>query len=204
MEIKFAGWQSFRIKGKKSVVLVQPFTSNERKGGFPGTTADVVLSKAQLPSTIRTRIQPKYADKPIFFSGPGEYEAAGVEVIGYPCGFWFSRDNVGILWLTNDHPVSKKLLPTAETDVLLMGLAKSGGDWRKQTKETMEMFSPSFLVPFPAFSLSEKELLSGDWAKEFLDLVDQEKLPPVDGLRISPSEDISEDKKIVFLNPCLK
>ncbi len=205
MEIKYLGWQSFKIRGKEAIVLTQPFEKNKTGILFPKTKAEIILSKNQLSQEVKTRISSrKRKTGPVFFSGPGEYEAERVEIIGSGQSFWFRLENRGICWLNEKNIADLKSIPASQTDILLIGLEKTRSGWSNNVKQLIDYFSPFFIIPFPNFSLSEKELLVGHWSKDFLDLVDEESLKPADSLKIPENEILEEEKEVVILKPLAK
>ncbi len=139
--------------------------------------------------------------KPVFFYGPGEYEVSGVEVQGFKGGFWFMLDRRGITWLYEYDEYEKA--PEASTDLLFIGITQGNGDWEKRVEKILNHFSPAYIFPFPAgdVRLSKEQLKSFSWSKRFLDMVDEEKLDPIDLLQIADTQELGEEKNIVLLNP---
>ena len=85
VEISFLGHSCFRIKGKNTILLTDPF-AEEIGFSFPKTTADIITvshqhhdhnNAAAVMGTIRR-------SAPFVVAGPGEYEIAGVFIYGIP------------------------------------------------------------------------------------------------------------------------
>ena len=80
MEITYFGHAAFKIKGKNSTVVVDPY--GEKVGRFPkDVEANMVLITH--PHFDHNAVE-KVGGKPFVVSGPGEYEVGGVSVIGIP------------------------------------------------------------------------------------------------------------------------
>jgi hypothetical protein len=195
MDIKYLGWQSFLLKGKEASVVTQPF-SKQDGADFPKIKADIILGN-KLSKMLGKK------KKPVFFYGPGEYEVSGVEVQGFRGGFWFMLDGRGITWLYEYDEYEKA--PEASTDLLFIGITQGNGDWEKRVEKILSHFSPAYIFPFPTgdTSLSKEQLKSFSWSKRFLDMVDEEKLDPIDLLQIADTQELGEEKNIVLLNPSI-
>lgn len=91
MEIAWLGYSAFRIKGKETVLITDPFPSGT---GAPEKAEDSTRKeeKSGLVANIVTISHNHYhhsyaegiAGKPIIINGPGEYEVADTFVWGYP------------------------------------------------------------------------------------------------------------------------
>lgn len=85
MEVHFLGHSCFRIKGKNTILLTDPFSS-EVGIDFPKVTADIITVSHQhhdhnnVSEVAGTTRKPR----PFVIAGPGEYEIAGVFVYGIP------------------------------------------------------------------------------------------------------------------------
>jgi hypothetical protein len=195
MDVKYLGWQSFLFKGREASVITQPFSKRDGVE-FPKVQADIILAS-------KTPSAPAKNKKPVLFYGPGEYEVSGVEVQGFKGGFWFMLDRRGITWLYEYDEYEKA--PEALTDILLIGITQGNGDWEKKVEKILSHFSPAYIIPFPVgdTNLSKEQLKSFSWSKRFLDMVDEEKLEPVDVLRIADTQELGEEKSIILLNPSM-
>lgn len=78
MEVSYLGHSAFRIKGKSSTVVIDPYDAKVSK--FPkDVDANIVLVSHQHPDH-NSLVQ--VGGKPFVVDGPGEYEVGGVSVIG--------------------------------------------------------------------------------------------------------------------------
>ena len=85
MEIRFLGHSCFQIKGKKAIVVTDPY-DHSLGLKIPKVSADVVTVSHQhydhnnvsaVSGTVRKK-------EPFVVTGPGEYEIEGVSIFGYP------------------------------------------------------------------------------------------------------------------------
>ncbi|HLB60883.1 MAG: hypothetical protein A3D44_04230 [Candidatus Staskawiczbacteria bacterium RIFCSPHIGHO2_02_FULL_42_22] len=84
MEIKYLGHSSFRIKGKKAVVVTDPFDPDMVGLKFPGVDADIItVSHEHDDHNAADRVQGRSGKQPAVFRGPGEYEVNGVKIYGF-------------------------------------------------------------------------------------------------------------------------
>jgi L-ascorbate metabolism protein UlaG (beta-lactamase superfamily) len=78
MEIVYLGHSAFKLKGKSSSVVTDPY--NEKAGKFPkDVDANIVTVTHDHPDHNEIN---KVGGNPFVISGPGEYEVGGVSVIG--------------------------------------------------------------------------------------------------------------------------
>lgn len=85
MEIRFLGHSCFQIKGRKAIVVTDPYDASCGLK-LPKVSADIVTvshrhadhnNVAAVSGTARRK-------KPFVVAGPGEYEIAGVSIFGLP------------------------------------------------------------------------------------------------------------------------
>ncbi|RJR15228.1 hypothetical protein C4579_02880 [Candidatus Microgenomates bacterium] len=83
MDITHLGHASFRLKGKKTAVITDPFDSAMVGIKFPKVTADIItVSHHHHDHDMVSAVAPASDKPPVVFDGPGEYESGGVEVVG--------------------------------------------------------------------------------------------------------------------------
>lgn len=81
MEITYLGHSSFKLKGKKTTVITDPFLPASVGLKFPKAEADIVtVSHAHEDHSATDQV----SGSPFIISGPGEYEVLGVSIIGIP------------------------------------------------------------------------------------------------------------------------
>jgi L-ascorbate metabolism protein UlaG (beta-lactamase superfamily) len=79
MEIVYFGHSSFKIKGKKTVLVTDPFSLQTQGMKIPSTVVDVVtVSHQHKDNNCVLAI----SGNPLIISGPGEYEVKGTKVVG--------------------------------------------------------------------------------------------------------------------------
>jgi len=83
MEITYLGHSSFRIKGKKRIIVTDPY---DESVGFkmPRVTADIVTVSHHHPDhNYLTGVKgTTKSEEPFVIDGPGEYEVGGVSIFG--------------------------------------------------------------------------------------------------------------------------
>lgn len=84
MEITHLGHSSFKIKGKTATLVTDPFSPQMTGLKFPKVEADIVTISHQHEdhNAISNLIPPQMSNGPLVISGPGEYEARGVKILG--------------------------------------------------------------------------------------------------------------------------
>lgn len=81
MEITHIGHSSFKLKGKSSIVVTDPFDSEFIGLKFSKTLADIVtISHNHSDHNDTSQIE----GIPLVIEGPGEYEVKGVKITGLP------------------------------------------------------------------------------------------------------------------------
>lgn len=208
MEIKYLGWQSFRIQEGKLVVLTQPFSQKKTKTLFPKIKADVVLQVPEETGGVKSRCG--CADrvfslnrKEVFWvRGSGEYEISGVEILGFPGGYWFKMRNfeLAFWWQWEEKAIKKLAESLPNIDILFLRGDKNNGAFFRKIKKVVEKLSPSIIIPFCSTFVSKEKLRSGRWSKMFLDAFDQEDIKPVEKLVLKKEEMDSKELKIVLLH----
>lgn len=79
MDIYFYGLTAVRIRGKKTAVVIDPFSKEKTGKKFEKVETDAVLLTAKnSPMTSLDQIQ----NYRVVIDGPGEYEVGGVAIIG--------------------------------------------------------------------------------------------------------------------------
>lgn len=84
MEITYLGHSCFRIKGKKNIIVTDPFDHPRLGFKMPPTSADIVTIShhhQDHDSTAVVKATSKRSE-PFLVDGPGEYEIAAVSIFG--------------------------------------------------------------------------------------------------------------------------
>jgi len=95
MDIKYLGHASFRLRGKTTAVVTDPFDPKLVGYAFPKITSDIVTISHMHPDhNMSSLVKPRVEGKmPIVINGPGEYEIKGFETSdsGYDEIEYYSR-----------------------------------------------------------------------------------------------------------------
>lgn len=211
MEISYLGHASFKLKGKSSTVVTDPF--DEKIGiKFPKTSADIVtISHDHFDHNSADKVD----DVKKVINGPGEYEIAGVSIIGIPSFhdlkkgeergkntiYVFEIDGVRICHLGDlGHTLSESTLnQIGDVDVLLIPVGGTYTIGPKKASEVVSAIEPTYIVPmhFKDDKLDKKAF--GD-LKDKSEFVSELGLPveQMDKLQVKKAM-IDEDQKIVIL-----
>jgi L-ascorbate metabolism protein UlaG (beta-lactamase superfamily) len=165
MDIKYLGHASFRLRGKTTAVVTDPFDPKLVGYPFPKITSDIVTishmhSDHNMSSLVKPRVEGKM---PIVINGPGEYEINGVKIYGYQTFhdvhagadrgkntvYLITIDGVSILHCGDlGHSLSDELIEEiGEVHVLLI---PTGGVYTINEKEALTIVrqvDPSIVIP---------------------------------------------------------
>ncbi len=85
MEIRSLGHASFRIKGKRAIVVTDPYNHPDMGFKMPRVSADMVtVSHGHRDHNYVEGVTKTSRREPFVISGPGEYEIMGAAVFGIP------------------------------------------------------------------------------------------------------------------------
>jgi L-ascorbate metabolism protein UlaG (beta-lactamase superfamily) len=213
MDITYLGHSSFRIKGKSATVVTDPFDPDFVGLKFTkGTTADIVTISHSHTDHNRSDL---VKDVKRIVNGPGEYEIAGVSIIGMPTFhddkkgeargrntvYVFEIDELRIVHLGDiGHKFSEEELDELGTvDVLMVPV---GGFYTVEVAIAVEIvrsIEPSFTIPMHYKVPGMKE----DFAKlapveTFLKEIGL-TVERADKFSIKKSDITEEDEKVIVL-----
>lgn len=190
MEIKYFGGNCFRVREKELYFLL----------GRPDkkVEADVVLTGNG--TAVKKNLLGKKKKVPFIIPGPGEYEIGGIEIWGKGDSLWrIQLDSWKIGFMTDGWqvPNEKKADFFGQLDILFLILPQGKGEVKKAV-ETVKRVSP--LIIIPGMEIGFQKELGDNWAKEFLDEMDQESLKAKDKLQLK-RKDLPEETELVLLKP---
>lgn len=217
MEIYFAGHSCFKIKGKKTTVVFDPY--NPQKVGFklPKLEADVVcLSHFHDDHNFVEGVKGVEEEKtPFIVNGPGEYDIKGVHVQGFSTFhddkqgaergkntiYYVNIDDFFLLHLGDlGEMPSKDILEEIEhVDVLFVPV---GGTYTINFKTAIDViseFEPSIVIPMHfqvdkltlSKPLDSVDKFTSEWGKDNV-----RKEPK---LKISSKSDLPQETQVVVL-----
>jgi L-ascorbate metabolism protein UlaG (beta-lactamase superfamily) len=158
MEITWLGHSSFRLRGREGTVVTDP--TPRKVSGSSRLTANIVTVSHPHPghSAIAT-----VGGAPRVISGPGEYEVAGIEIVGVPTyhdaergkkrgkntAYVIELDDLVVCHLGDlGHiPTTEQLGQMRKVDVLLVPV---GGDVTidaAQAVEVISLIEPKIVIP---------------------------------------------------------
>ena len=183
MEISYLGHSSFRIKTKSAVVVTDPFDPQMVGFKYGGVEGEIVTVSHQ--HSDHNALSKVSGIKKVV-EGPGEYEIAGVSIIGYQSFhdnkkgeergknviYVIEAEGLRIVHLGDlGHPVSDDLVSEmGPVDILMI---PTGGVYTIGPKEAVEVASkidPYFILPmhYKDTGINEKEFGSLEPKETFL------------------------------------
>ncbi len=160
MDITYLGHSSFRLKGKTSSVVIDPFDPKSVGFPFPKVSADIVTISHKHKDHNRVEL---VKDVKKVISGPGEYEINGVSIIGIASFhdnqkgakrgkntiYVIEMDKLRIVHLGDlGHKLSEKFIEkVGSVDVLMVPV---GGEYTidaVKATEISRMIEPKIVIP---------------------------------------------------------
>lgn len=217
MDITYLGHASFRLKGKKGIVVTDPFSSIVGMK-YPNVTADIVTVSHDHPDhNAFEAVKPATArEKTFVVKAPGEYEISGISIFGYSSFhddqkgearglntiFSIIIDGVNIVHLGDiGHELSEEFIESlGEVHVLLCPV---GGVYTIDSKKAVEIIQeiePSYVIPMHYKTAEHDEKTFG----QLQTLADFEKeygihSEPIKSLSVTPTT-IPEQTTMVVLS----
>lgn len=213
MEISYLGHSSFRLKGRTANVVTDPYDSKMLGFKFPVVSADIVTLSHNHDDHNQSKL---VSDVKKVIDGPGEYEIAGVSIIGISSFhddkkgeergknviYIFEMDGLRLVHLGDlGHKLSENVLEDFGTVNVLM--IPVGGFYTIGPSEAVELVNaiePSIIIPMHYFSEGMNTEVFGKIAKvdDFLRDVGL-TVERVDKLSVK-KEELAEEQKVVVLS----
>lgn len=160
MDITYLGHSSFKIKGKKVTLITDPFASEKVGLKFPKSEANIVtVSHDHDDHNAVTQI----GGSPFVVHGPGEYEIAGVSIVGVSAFhdeqqgkergtntlYSFDVDNIHIAHLGDlGHVLTdQEIEKLGSIDILFIPVGGIYTITAKQAAELLPELDPSVVIP---------------------------------------------------------
>lgn len=213
VDIYFLGQACFRIKGKKTTIVVDPYDSD-----FIGLSplkleADIVcVTHAHKDHNAAELVKGTDEAEAFVISGPGEYEIRGVNIIGISSFhddkegeergrniiYQITIDGVNIVHLGDlgQKKLTQSQIEEISCDVLLLPV---GGVYTIDGKEAVEIVSqlePKVIIPMH-YNLPKLKVELGE-VSEFLSAIGKEKMEPIPKYSIS-EERMPQETEVVVL-----
>jgi L-ascorbate metabolism protein UlaG (beta-lactamase superfamily) len=215
MEITYLGHSSFRIKGKKSIIVTDPY---DQSVGFkmPRVTADIVTVShhhhdhdylAGVKGTTKSEV-------PFVIDGPGEYEVRGVSIFGIASyhdqshGTQRGENTIYLITLDGLHLAhlgdlghkltEEQLVELNGVDILFIPVGGTFTIDARQAIEVIGQIEPSIVIPMHYLTQEMKPDFGIKLTVEdFLKALGEEKIKPQEKLEIS-KEKLPEEREIVI------
>lgn len=213
MEIVFLGHSSFKIKGKRTTLVTDPFDPEMVGLKFPKVFADLVTmshdhkdhSRVDLVGQVRKVI-----------NGPGEYEISGTTILGISTFhdekngadrgrniiYVIEMDGIRLVHLGDlGHNLSEGIIEElGEVDILFVPV---GGEFTIGSKEAVEVVNdlePKIVIPmhYQMQGLNQNVFNKLSPVDNFISQIDL-KIERVEKLKIQKEQLSSEEQKVVLL-----
>jgi len=214
VDIIFFGHSSFKIKGKKLSLIIDPVNFDLISGRKRKEETDIVLLTQQANSyhSDLSWIVGKDGKEPFLIAGPGEYEILGCQILGMGLEakknpesdadkntiYQIKLDDLFLLHLGSlgRKLNQKEVEEFANVEVLMIPV---GGNWVLEPKEATEVIAqlePKIVIPMHYFE--EKVDLPLKEIDKFLIQVGAEEKTPADKISLT-REKLPEETDIVIL-----
>ena len=210
MEISHLGHSSFKLKGKDSILVTDPFDPEYLGLKFPKVAADIVtISHFHKDHDYKAGIE----GTPIIIEGPGEYEVKGVKILGIPTfhdnshGADRGENTIYRIWMDGvsivhcgdlGHKIEEKLLEMLDgVDVVMVPV---GGVYTIDASVAAEVASQlesKIIIPMHYNVAGLKESNLSD-VSIFLKQIGKEAVLPVAKLTISKDRLPTETQVVVL------
>jgi len=205
MILYYLGHSCFKLKGRETVVITDPYDKSVFGKLMPKTKADIVtVSHSHHDHCAVDRVD----GSPFIINGPGEYEIKGVDIMGIASTHGPERGKNTIYIYTIDDlkfchlgDLGEKLNDRQrETldgiDVLMIPV---GGIYTLNAKEAAfvtNQLEPKVVIPmhYKTRNLS----FNLDPVEKFLEEIGKEEIKPVDKLVVTPSS-LPEEMEVIWL-----
>ncbi len=211
MDVTWLGQSCFRLRGKNAAVVTDPYP--------PSLGLRLAKQDAEVVTVSHEHENHSYTqavrDGAFEIKGPGEYEIAGVSVIGFPTFhdsdkgakrgrntvYLIEIDDVRICHLGDlGHPLDDADAETvASVDVLLVPVGGKTAINAAQAAEVVRQLEPRFVVPMHYATPGVKVDLDG--VERFLKEMAVTSIEPQPKLSVQASSATEYETKVVVLEP---
>jgi len=217
MEIKYIGHSCFRIKGKDTTIVIDPYDPKMTGYKLPSLTADIVVTSHKHADHCYIE---GVKDYKLLIETPGEYEVAGTFVYGVKTYhdtkqgkdrgdntiFQIVMDGYNLLHLGDlGHELTTETLEKiSDIDVLMIPV---GGTYTIDAKTAVKVISsvePSIIIPMHYQTKDLTGLKDKlDDLKVFLEEmgVEDNGVKRVEKLTVKTKSDIPEESEVYILSP---
>jgi L-ascorbate metabolism protein UlaG (beta-lactamase superfamily) len=211
MDVTWLGQSCFRLRGKNAAVVTDPFP--------PSLGLKLPRQEAEVVTISHDHENHSYAqavrDGAFEITGPGEYEVAGVSVIGFPTFhdaekgakrgtntvYLIEIDDVRICHLGDlGHPLDDADAETvASVDVLLVPVGGRTAINAAQAAEVVRQLEPRYVVPMHYATPGVKVDLDG--VERFLKEMAVTNVEPLPKLSVQSTASDEWETKVIVLEP---
>lgn len=209
MDITYLGHSCFKLKGKNSSVVIDPFSSEMTGMRFPKAEADIV-------AVTHEHKDHNFVDGveggPFIINAPGEYEIKGVSVFGFDSKhdnknskniiYLIEMDDLSICHLGDlgEMPSPKVLEEISTADILMIPVGGRVTIGPKEAAEIIKQTEPFIVIPMHYKTPEHNKEIFGDLfgVDEFISEMGVNNPEKLDKLSVN-KEKLPEETKVILL-----
>lgn len=214
MDIYPLGLSSFRLKGKKATLVTDPFDEKIVGLKYPrNVEADIITVSHQHPDH---NVISHIGGSPVVFSGPGEYEARGIDVLGVATHhddkngvergvntvYKIEMDGLRIVHMGDiGHVLTEEQSELLdEVDILLLPVGGTYTVDAKKAAEIVTLLEPSLVIPmhYQKLGLNQQTFGALGEVDLFLKEMGKETVVPQSSLKIT-KDSLPPELQVVVL-----
>ncbi|MDP2874052.1 MAG: MBL fold metallo-hydrolase [bacterium] len=216
MEISYLGHSAFKIRGKDTTLVIDPFDPEFLgwpKGAWKKQEADVVLVTHPHHDHDYVGGVTGKNGQSFIINGAGEYEVGGVRVFGIPCYhdrkqgkergnntiYLIEIDGFSLVHLGDlGHPLDDKQVEDLSTvDILFVPVGGVVTINAEAATEVIAKLEPSFVIPM--HYQEEGKTAELESLEKFLKAMGKSEVRRQDKLKVSIGEELPEETAVVVL-----
>lgn len=202
MQIQFFGQSCFRLRGKESVLVTDPYESSVGLK-LPKLSADIVVVSHEHKdhNFIEAVIRSEHRPEPFIIRGPGEYEVNGVFILGLAGKntiYSIKMDGLNLVHLGDlGHPLNDDQLEKINgVDVLFLPVGEVYTLGVKEAIAEVAKIEPKIVIPMH-YQLSGLKFNLAP-VENFLEQMGNQEIKPIPKLLVS-EETLPGETEIVVL-----
>jgi L-ascorbate metabolism protein UlaG (beta-lactamase superfamily) len=218
MEIKYLGHSCFRLKGKKIILLTDPYGEAVGYKMPPASAHIVTVSHDHFDhNNIAAVHGTSTREEPFIINGPGEYEISGITIFGFPSYhdevkgadrgkntiYLINMDGIKIAHLGDlGHSLSDSLLEELNTpDVVFVPVGGTFTLGPREALKVVNQLEPKIVIPMHYQVPASSPEMAGKLApvEDFLKEVGIKEFTSVEELTVTPESLPQEETRFVVL-----
>lgn len=193
MIINYLGHACFKLKGKRAIVVTDPYDRSVFGKEMPKTAADIVtISHAHPDHASVDRIK----NSPFIIRGPGEYEIKGVSIFGFGTEqgkntiYLYQMEDLKLCHLGDlaSQLTEKQTEKIGELDILMIPVGGVSTIDAKEAALVVNQLEPKVVIPMDELKP----------VNDFLAEMGEKGIKPIKQLKITKAS-LPEEREVVWL-----